>query len=98
MERCAAGNATWPALPWHVSSPVRPRQQPLQPIPLGNQQGVVFVDLLRSVQERRDNRSVQVLLPLTPGDDSGHDDDTPIYNPRFLAFATHYGFRPLTSV
>jgi transposase len=23
------------------------------------------------------------------------DDDEPIYNPRFLAFATHYGFRPL---
>jgi transposase len=26
---------------------------------------------------------------------SGHEDDVPIYNPRFLAFATHYGFRPL---
>jgi len=24
----------------------------------------------------------------------GYDDDEPIYNPRFLAFATHYGFRP----
>jgi len=24
----------------------------------------------------------------------GWDDDEPIYNPRFLAFATHYGFRP----
>jgi transposase len=24
-----------------------------------------------------------------------HDDDGPVYNPRFLAFATHYGFRPL---
>jgi transposase len=23
-----------------------------------------------------------------------HDDDGPIYNPRFLAFATHYGFTP----
>ena len=23
-----------------------------------------------------------------------HDDDGPLYNPRFLAFATHYGFRP----
>ncbi len=23
-----------------------------------------------------------------------HDDDGPIYNPRFLAFATHYGFKP----
>ena len=26
---------------------------------------------------------------------SGHADDVPIYNPRFLAFATHYGFRPI---
>jgi len=26
---------------------------------------------------------------------SGHDGDQPIYNPRFLAFATHYGFRPV---
>ncbi len=26
---------------------------------------------------------------------SGHDGDVPLYNPRFLAFATHYGFRPL---
>ena len=26
---------------------------------------------------------------------SGHEDGVPIYNPRFLAFATHYGFRPL---
>jgi len=26
---------------------------------------------------------------------SGHEDDVPIYNPRFLAFATHYGFRPI---
>lgn len=25
---------------------------------------------------------------------SGHDGDVPLYNPRFLAFATHYGFRP----
>ncbi len=24
----------------------------------------------------------------------GYEDDEPIYNPRFLAFATHYGFRP----
>ena len=24
----------------------------------------------------------------------GYEDDAPIYNPRFLAFATHYGFRP----
>jgi len=24
-----------------------------------------------------------------------HEDDQPIYNPRFLAFATHYGYRPL---
>ena len=23
----------------------------------------------------------------------GYEDDEPIYNPRFLAFATHYGFR-----
>jgi transposase len=23
-----------------------------------------------------------------------HDDDGPLYNPRFLAFATHYGFKP----
>ena len=26
---------------------------------------------------------------------SGYEDDVPIYNPRFLAFATHYGFRPV---
>jgi transposase len=26
---------------------------------------------------------------------SGHEADEPIYNPRFLAFATHYGFRPI---
>jgi transposase len=26
---------------------------------------------------------------------SGHEDGVPTYNPRFLAFATHYGFRPL---
>jgi transposase len=26
---------------------------------------------------------------------SGHEDDIPVYNPRFLAFATHYGFRPV---
>lgn len=26
---------------------------------------------------------------------SGYDGDEPIYNPRFLAFATHYGFRPV---
>jgi len=26
---------------------------------------------------------------------SGHDGDQPLYNPRFLAFATHYGFRPV---
>jgi transposase len=26
---------------------------------------------------------------------SGHEDGVPIYNPRFLAFATHYGFRPV---
>jgi hypothetical protein len=25
----------------------------------------------------------------------GRDGDVPIYNPRFLAFATHYGFRPV---
>jgi transposase len=25
----------------------------------------------------------------------GYEDEEPIYNPRFLAFATHYGFRPL---
>jgi transposase len=25
----------------------------------------------------------------------GYEDDEPIYNPRFLAFATHYGFRPV---
>ena len=25
---------------------------------------------------------------------SGYDGDQPIYNPRFLAFATHYGFQP----
>jgi hypothetical protein len=24
----------------------------------------------------------------------GYEDDEPIYNPRFLAFATHYGYRP----
>jgi hypothetical protein len=24
-----------------------------------------------------------------------HDEDGPLYNPRFLAFATHYGFQPL---
>jgi transposase len=24
----------------------------------------------------------------------GHDEDVPLYNQRFLAFATHYGFRP----
>ncbi len=24
-----------------------------------------------------------------------HEDDQPIYNPRFLAFATHYGYRPV---
>jgi transposase len=24
-----------------------------------------------------------------------HTDDVPVYNPRFLAFATHYGFRPV---
>lgn len=32
-----------------------------------------------------DNRKVVV---------SRYEDDEPIYNPRFLAFATHYGFRP----
>jgi transposase len=32
-----------------------------------------------------DNQKVVVLR---------HDDDGPIYNPRFLAFATHYGFKP----
>ena len=26
---------------------------------------------------------------------TGHEDDVPIYNTRFLAFATHYGFRPV---
>ncbi len=26
---------------------------------------------------------------------SGYEDDVPIYNPRFLAFATHYGFHPV---
>jgi transposase len=26
---------------------------------------------------------------------TGYDGDVPLYNPRFLAFATHYGFRPL---
>jgi transposase len=26
---------------------------------------------------------------------SGYDDDEPVYNPRFLAFAAHYGFRPV---
>ncbi len=26
---------------------------------------------------------------------SGHEDGVPVYNPRFLAFATHYGFRPV---
>ena len=25
----------------------------------------------------------------------GHDGDEPVYNPRFLAFAAHYGFRPV---
>ena len=24
-----------------------------------------------------------------------HDDEVPVYNPKFLAFATHYGFRPI---
>jgi len=32
-----------------------------------------------------DNQKVVVLR---------HDDEGPIYNPRFLAFATHYGFKP----
>jgi transposase len=26
---------------------------------------------------------------------TGYEDDVPVYNPRFLAFATHYGFRPV---
>lgn len=26
---------------------------------------------------------------------SGYDGDDPVYNPRFLAFAAHYGFRPI---
>jgi transposase len=26
---------------------------------------------------------------------SGYDSDLPVYNPRFLAFAAHYGFRPV---
>jgi transposase len=26
---------------------------------------------------------------------TSYEDDVPIYNPRFLAFATHYGFRPV---
>jgi transposase len=26
---------------------------------------------------------------------TGYEDDVPIYNPRFLAFATHYGYRPI---
>ena len=26
---------------------------------------------------------------------TGYEDDVPIYNSRFLAFATHYGFRPV---
>jgi len=26
---------------------------------------------------------------------SRHEDDQPIYHPRFLAFATHYGYRPV---
>jgi transposase len=26
---------------------------------------------------------------------TGYEDDVPVYNPRFLAFATHYGFRPM---
>ncbi len=26
---------------------------------------------------------------------TGYENDAPIYNPRFLAFATHYGFRPV---
>src|SRR5260370_6997778 len=33
-----------------------------------------------------DNQKVVVLR---------HDDDGPVYNPRFLAFATHYAFKPL---
>ncbi len=32
-----------------------------------------------------DNQKVVVLR---------HDDDGAVYNPRFLAFATHYGFKP----
>ena len=28
------------------------------------------------------------------GGGARHDDDGPFYNPKFLAFATHYGFRP----
>ncbi len=27
-----------------------------------------------------------------------HENDAPVYNPRFLAFATHYGFRPVACV
>ena len=26
---------------------------------------------------------------------TGYEDDVPVYNSRFLAFATHYGFRPI---
>ena len=26
---------------------------------------------------------------------TGYEDDVPVYNPQFLAFATHYGFRPV---
>ena len=26
---------------------------------------------------------------------TGYEDDVPIYNTRFLAFAAHYGFRPV---
>ena len=26
---------------------------------------------------------------------TGYEDDVPMYNPRFLAFATHYGYRPV---
>lgn len=26
---------------------------------------------------------------------TGYDDDEPVYNPRFLGFAAHYGFRPV---
>jgi transposase len=26
---------------------------------------------------------------------TGYEDDVPVYNPKFLAFATHYGYRPL---